>query len=214
MYKIKVMSIISKDTSFFGIPSAAVTKANSRFGKSISINDIIHSVKMAQPLISFFTSKKGVRKVDIIKDCLCYSLGIDFSNFDFEDGYSYTLLIDRYKKKENSGRMRSAGFYHEKDAEKMKRINELDIKPVSTKQVFDFNQEFYFQPERFPNFVGGKKRNGFSSALKLGFRIRITDDKGNSVETGYIGFIDMVGTKQIIKSEKEKLEKNIISFKH
>ena len=212
------MSIISKGTSFLGMPSTMAGLNSVRGGKAFTIENIVDSVKMSEPLISFFTTSKAVVKTDIrLINGIYYLLGVDFSNLEFKKGYSYTLLIDRYKKRESKGRGRIAGFYHEVNAEEnSRRINELEVKPVSTKQVFDIKPQYYFKKEAFPNFIGSKRRNSMSSSLKLGFRMRITDEKGNAVETGFLGFIDMVGTRQVVlnKEKGEKIIKDIVSFKN
>lgn len=212
------MSIISKGTSFLGMPSTMAGLNSVRGGNAFTIENIVDSVKMSEPLISFFTTSKAVATTDVIlSNGTYYLLGVDFSNFEFKKGYSYTLLIDRYKKRESKGRGRIAGFYHEVNAEETsKRINELDVESVSTKQVFDINPQYYFKKESFPNFMGSKRRNSLSNSLKLGFRMRITDEKGNAVETGFLGFIDMVGTRQFVinKEKGEKIVKDIVSFKN
>lgn len=207
------MSIISKGTRFLGIsPNVQLRLSPGNRNEPFTIENIINSVRMSGPAITFFTDSEY--KVESKKiNGYYYLLGVDFSNFDFQQGYEYTLLIDRYKARESRGRMRPSGYYHadkvapakveegkeEKKAEKKgqidysKRLNELPIKPIKTSQMFDFGQDYYFS-NNFPNFSGKKKKKNNSNSLSLGFRVRITDKSGRSVETNHIGFVDMVGT--------------------
>lgn len=218
------MSIISKGTRFLGIsPNVQLRLSPGNRNEPFTIENIINSVRMSGPSITFFTDSE--HKVESQKiNGHYYLLGIDFSNFDFQQGYEYTLLIDRYKARESNGRMRPSGFYHadkvapakveEKKKEKKgqidysKRLNELPIKPIKTAQMFDFGQDYYFSND-FPNFSGKKKKKNNSNSLSLGFRIRITDKSGRSVETNHIGFVDMVGTISI----KKDYRINAVSFR-
>ena len=122
----------------------------------------------------------------------------------FEEGTTYTLLIDRWRKAEFKRQdditgikyYRDARFYHEKeqDAIENNRLSEVEI--TSNIQYFDFNQDRYFRPvgNRFPEFTGHGTKGvvgNTASFLRLGFRIRIDNGVDAPTETGNLGSIIM-----------------------
>ncbi len=136
-------------------------------------------------------------------------LGFDFQNLEEnkEEGATYTLLIDRYRKKEwkgsntNFSKTRTAGYKHETlfDAEENNRKSEIEI--ISDKMLIDFGQSEFFKNLRFPNLTGfNKVRQLNISKVKLAFRIRKTIG-AEIEESKYLGFINMLG----IKTETSKV---------
>lgn len=127
-----------------------------------------------------------------------YKLGIDFNNLVLEDGYTYTLLIDRRrrhaKKGPNKG-FRLNKFYHENpiDAAGNSRVSEVQVTSAKG-QKFDFNQDRYFTGSlgRATGTSGYRNITSGSTIrfINLSFRLRIT--KGEEVfETASLGQIAM-----------------------
>lgn len=127
-----------------------------------------------------------------------YKLGIDFNNLVLEDGYTYTLLIDRRRRhagKGAKGGFRLNKFYHENltEATLNNRVSEVQVTSAKG-QKFDFNQDRYFTgpfgratgtSDGRNITIGGKIR-----FINLSFRLRIT--KGDEVfETASLGQIAM-----------------------
>lgn len=127
-----------------------------------------------------------------------HKLTIDFNNLVLEDGYTYTLLIDRRRryawKGPNKG-FRLNKFYHENpvDAALNNRVSEVQVTSAKG-QKFDFNQDRYFTGP-FGNATGtSPSRNATKTNkirfINLSFRLRIA--KGNEVfETASLGQIAM-----------------------
>lgn len=115
-----------------------------------------------------------------------------------EDGASYTLLIDRYRKKAwtsrtNYTKTRTAGYKHEAliDAAENNRKSEIEI--TSDKMLIDFGQPQFFKTALFPNLKGFNKTRQLNIAkVKIAFRIRKTKGAENQ-ESKHIGYIDMIG---------------------
>jgi len=128
-------------------------------------------------------------------------LGIEFLHLEEnkEDGTSYILLIDRYRKKAwkssrtNFTKTRTAGYKHEAliDAAENNRKSEIEI--TSDKMLLDFGQPQFFKTAMFPNLKGFNKTRQLNIAkVKIAFRIRKT--KGTEIqESKHIGYIDMIG---------------------
>ncbi len=130
-------------------------------------------------------------------------LGFQFLDFEKnkEDEATYTLLIDRFRKKEWKGvttnftKTRTAGYKHETltDATKNNRKSEIEI--TSNNMLIDFGQPEFFKNLIFPNLKGFNKTRQLNIArIKFAFRIRKT--KGTEIqESKHIGFINMLGIK-------------------
>lgn len=152
----------------------------------------------------------------------CQVVQIDFGSFTFNPSMKYMLLVDRYRPKsmkKNKNivdpdgnvrgivrKYRKGKFHHENqtDAEKNKRINELEIDIEKLKKTKMFpvymQQENYFNEKSFP-FASGISRK--YNAVTLGFRLRITNgNDGTSIETGFIGFIKMMVAKSSNKTKE------------
>jgi hypothetical protein len=127
-----------------------------------------------------------------------YKLGIDFNNLVLEDGYTYTLLIDRRRRHAGKGPnkgFRLNKFYHENpiDATKNSRVSEVQVTSAKG-QKFDFNQDRYFTGQDGRATGTSESRNSTSGStirfINLSFRLRIT--KGDEVfETASLGQIAM-----------------------
>jgi len=128
-----------------------------------------------------------------------YKLGIDFNNLVLENGYTYTLLIDRHRRHagkgpSSGGGFRESKFYHENpiDAASNNRVSEVQVTSAKG-QKFDFNQDRYFTGT-FGRATGTSiGRNTTQQSIRfidLSFRLRIT--KGDEVfETASLGKISM-----------------------
>jgi hypothetical protein len=165
-----------------------------------SINDITYSVGNGNA-IKFLINKNEYVVSSRLNNGKYYLLGIDFGDFAFEEGTTYTLLIDRFRfseRKDSNGAVRNARFYHEhiQQAIDNNRLSEVEI--TDSVQYFDFNQDFYFRAfadGKYPKGTGmSDKAVGF---VKLAFRMRIDDGVNTPVETGYLGYITMNGTGDI-----------------
>lgn len=188
--------MIKESTSFLGMPEGFKT-TNAKGSKAYSVKDIAVALSATAPLLRLFTKDEAVIAPDTYKGSLkYYLLGVDLSGFKFDVGYTYTLLIDRYKKRERSGRLRESGFYHEKNPIQNKRVNEVVLNPSHPKAFIDFKQDMYF--------AGANGELKDKKKIRLGFRIRITDSLGNSVETSHLAFTRMMLTLNKTKKGNSK----------
>ena len=198
------MATISSGTQFLGLSTdyptiqkrSALINSQSQFYRMQDLK-----FNTSGDALSFVVDKNEV--VSNQPNIKYYKLGIDFGGLDFTQGNTYTLLIDRYRfaeiKNTLTGKKRQARFYHEKLVNAITNQRQNEIVITSNFQFVDFNQDRYFKfnPLTYkPNNKGmglkGQSINGWASYLNLGFRLRIDNGVDAPVETGYIGYAQMI----------------------
>ena len=196
------MATISSGTQFLGLATDYPTLER----RSALINSQSQFYRMQD--LKFNTSGDAlsfvVDKNELVSNQLnisYYKLGIDFGELDFTQGNTYTLLIDRWRfaeRKGPSGDKRQGRFYHEKLADAIANQRQNEIVITSNFQFVDFNQDRYFKfdanlnPSNTGMAKKGQSGQQKASYLNLGFRLRIDNGVDAPVETGHIGYIQMV----------------------
>jgi len=201
------MATISSGTQFLGLATDYPTLER----RSALINSQSQFYRMQD--LKFNTSGDAlsfvVDKNELVSNQVnisYYKLGIDFGELDFTQGNTYTLLIDRYRfaeKKNNTGSTRQGRFYHEKLADAIANQRQNEIVITSNFQFVDFNQDRYFKfvdsiilkPSNTGMARKGQGGNQNVSYLNLGFRLRIDNGVDAPVETGHIGYVQMIAFK-------------------
>lgn len=161
-------------------------------------NKNVFQAKLVSNALRYYTTPIYDNRFGRDFDVKCFSLGIDFTGFEFNPCYQYELLIDTYKRKKYKRRSSvtrekkySKSKYKHADQLSMRdtnRINEIGFDPFKDNVCFfDFNQHNYFLNSiPCPTGIGKQYRK-----LNLGFRLRITD-REKSIETDYICYCKML----------------------
>ena len=200
------MATISSGTQFLGLATDYPTLER----RSALINSQSQFYRMQD--LKFNTSGDAlsfvVDKNELVSNQVnisYYKLGIDFGELDFTQGNTYTLLIDRWRfaeRKGLSGDKRQGRFYHEKLADAIANQRQNEIVITSNFQFVDFNQDRYFKfdanlnPSNTGMAKKGQSGQQKASYLNLGFRLRIDNGVDAPVETGHIGYIQMIVESQ------------------